>query len=380
MTIDYNYIQVVVDTAALAGNFRLMQAAGGNCMAVVKSDAYGHGLYEAAAAFARAGADTMAVGTVGEALKLRAMPYDGRIVVLLGVASPEECQAAHAQGIVPFVGRFEQLRMMAAAASPHAPAAVALKFDTGMARLGFTEAQVPEVVETLRGLEGRVRPVLAASHLAVADEAGEDAEAFTLAQGAAFGRIVAALREAGFPVRGTLANSAGTLAYPGLRFDMQRPGIALYGANPLHGTDKAALGAGLRPTMRVGAPVLQVHALAKGTPIHYGRTFVAKRDMTVAIIGAGYADCVSRGLSSAGQRIRAWCEVRGLRAPLVGRVCMQMSALDVTDVPGVSAGDLAYILGGEGDTPIAAEELAAWWGTITYEAFCLLGMNPRTYV
>jgi len=385
MSIDYNHIQVTVDTSALEANFRRVHAAGGNCMAVVKSDAYGHGLHAAAGAFARAGAETMAVGTVGEAHTLRDMPFRGRIIALLGITSVEEGVAACERSILPFVGTFDQLRMMADAAARHnplvlRPADIVLKFDTGMARLGFTEAQVPELIDTLRTLSGAVRPVMAASHLAVADETSDDAEAFTQAQGATFARILAALREAGFPVAGTLANSAATLAHPGLRHDLQRPGIALYGANPLHGSSKAALGDGLRPAMTVTAPILQVHPLPKGAPIHYGRTFTAPRDMTVAIVAAGYADCFSRALSSNGQASRMWCEVRGRRAPLIGRVCMQMSALDVTGIPGVAAGDRAYILGGEGKTPITAEELAAWWGTITYEAFCLLGMNPRTYI
>jgi alanine racemase len=171
-----------------------------------------------------------------------------------------------------------------------------------------------------------------------------------------------------------LVNSAGILAYPELHFDGQRPGISLYGSNPFWGTRWEAKGQSLLPAMEVMAPILSVHDLAKGQTISYGRTFTAPRDMQVAIVACGYADNYSRSLSNKG-----WMLVHGKRAPVIGRVCMQLTAIDITHIPQTRPGDQAYVLGGQGKERILPEELARWWGTITYEVFCLLGQNPREY-
>jgi alanine racemase len=176
-------------------------------------------------------------------------------------------------------------------------------------------------------------------------------------------------------VEATLANSAAIVAYPELRLDMQRPGIALYGADPFWGTAAQGRGPALEPAMEVLTRVYQVHDLRQGETISYGRTFTAGRDMRVAIIGAGYADAWSRGLSNRGLVL-----LHGLRAPVVGRVCMQMTAVDVTDVPQARAGDRVWLLGGPGENSIRSEELAQWWGTISYEVLCLLGLNRREYI
>ena len=124
--------------------------------------------------------------------------------------------------------------------------------------------------------------------------------------------------------------------------------------------------------MEVQAPVVAVHPLPRGASISYGRTYVAGQDMVVAIVAAGYADNYSRGLSNKGCIL-----VHGRRAPILGRVCMQLTAVDVTEIPRVAPGDPAFLLGGEGDQRIRPEELAGWWETIPYEVFCLLGMNRR---
>jgi alanine racemase len=127
--------------------------------------------------------------------------------------------------------------------------------------------------------------------------------------------------------------------------------------------------------MEVVAPVFSVHGLKAGESVSYGRTFTASREMRVAVVGAGYADNYSRSLSGRGEVV-----LHGKRAPILGRVCMQMTAVDATDIPQAKAGDPAYLLGGPGERPVTPEELAGWWGTITYEVFCLLGQNARTHV
>jgi len=350
-----------------------MNERGGNCYAVVKADAYGHGLAEVAKVLAEAGARTMAVGTVGEALELLGTGFGGRVVALLGAQLPEDFEAAAREGIVCFCARREQLAKLSEAGlrlGRRVP--VALKFDTGMRRLGFVPEAVGEVLETVTALAG-IEVVMVASHLAVADEPAE--EAFVQEQATRFETVVSFLRAAGLRFEATLANSAAVLAYPKLRLDGQRPGISLYGGNPFWGTDKEQLGCCLRQAMETETRIYQVHPLKKGETISYGRTFTAERDMRVAVIGAGYADAWSRGLSGRGQVL-----VHGRRAPVVGRVCMQMTAVDVTLVPEAAAGDAVWLLGGPGQGHIRVEELASWWGTISYEVYCLLGLNRREYV
>lgn len=371
MTISYNNISVRIHLNRIRDNFTLLRNLAPRAIGVIKSDAYGHGLLPVANTLAAAGARTLAVGTVGEAVKLRKGGFDGRIIALLGALTPEEACTCRIGHIVPFVFSLEHLRMLSDAATADAPIPVALKFDTGMARLGFSEADIPAILEALPSLSG-IKVSIVASHFAVSDE--PEKEDYTREQHATFSRILAALRTAGQSFEATIANSAGLLAYPETHHELQRPGIALYGVNPLHGTAKEHLGAGLHPAMDVCTPVLQVHDLPKGKTISYGRTFTAPRDMRVAITSVGYADAFSRGLSNKGTMV-----VNGQRAHIVGRVCMQMTAVDVTDIPKVSSGDNAWILGGPCENPVTPEELAAAWGTITYEVFCLLGLNPKTF-
>jgi alanine racemase len=126
--------------------------------------------------------------------------------------------------------------------------------------------------------------------------------------------------------------------------------------------------------MSVSVPVLQVHPLPAGRSISYGRTYTATKDATVAIIAAGYADNYSRALSGRGVAVAG-----GRRVPVLGRVCMQTTAIDVTDVPGIATGDRVWLLGGPGPATVSADELADLWGTISYEVLCLLGMNPRRH-
>lgn len=372
MTIAYNKLKVRVSLDDIKNNYTLLNKRGGRAIAVVKADAYGHGLVPVARTLEKSGADTFAVGTVDEAAQLRDSGCQGRIISLLGPMDASDYPALWDYGVTPFVGTFGQLdRLSEEAAGRDEPLEISLKFDTGMARLGFSEGQLPELISRLESLPA-VRPALASSHLATADEPGQFA--FMKEQAACFERILSALRKAGIDPKANLANSAAILAHDRVHHQCQRPGIALYGANPFHGTELEEQGAGLRQAMEVTAPVIQVHELKKGRSISYGRTFTAPGDMRVAIVGVGYADCYSRGLSGKG-----WMLLHGVRAPILGRVCMQLTAVDVSHVPQASAGDEVFLLGGPGADRISAEDLADWWGTITYEVFCLLGMNKRTY-
>ena len=376
MAIDYNKVTVHIELDNLLHNYRLFTDLCGRVIPVVKSDAYGHGLVRVAQALEDEGVDTLAVGFVHEGAQLRRAGCRARILALLGPVDDGDLAALWSHRIVPFVARMDQLRAVADAAAERGPVDVALKFDTGMRRLGFRPEDLPEAVEFLK-TNPAVNPVMVSSHLASADmpERADD----VAGQAARFDGVVDGLRSAGFDVEANLANSAGALAHERCRMDSLRLGVAMYGGNPFHGTEWAELGARLRPAMSVSAPVLQIQELAKGEGVSYGWTYVAERDSVVAVVGAGYADAYSRSLSNA-----ASMNVKGRRAPVRGRVCMQMTAVDVTDIMGegvdVAPGDAAWLLGGPEPGTVAPEELAGWWKTITYEVFCLLGMNRRIYI
>ncbi|MGE4552829.1 MAG: alanine racemase [Desulfovibrionaceae bacterium] len=377
MSIDYNAIDVLIHLENIRANWRLLNARSGRAWPVVKADAYGHGLIEVARALSEEGADTFCIGTPGEGAKLRRSGHTARIVSLTGAIAPGDYDLLWDYDIIPFVAGFEHLEALAAqAAGRRKPLPVSLKFDTGMSRLGFTRDDLPALAERLHRLPGIV-PALVSSHLATSDEPNQ--LDFMDRQADTFDAIVSYLKAEGFDVEANLANSAAILAHARTHYAAQRAGIAMYGCNPFHGTAMAHHGQGLRPAMEVSAPILHVHTLPKGESVSYGRTYKAEQDMRVAIVAVGYADGYSRGLSNTG-----WMCVNGRRVPIVGRVCMQLTAVDVSALEGgpdaAHVGQRAWLLGGEGPGRISPEDLAGWWSTITYEAFCLLGMNPRRYV
>lgn len=375
MSIEYNKLQVEIDLSALRANYRVFRQLCDRVVPIIKSDAYGHGLVEVSRAFENEDADTLGVGFVNEAVALRKSGCTKRILALLGPVDDDDVQALWQHDILTAISHMDQLRTVARAAEANGPLDICLKFDTGMRRLGFLPEELPGVIEILK--KSALTPIMATSHLALADE--PENAVHVDEQAARFKTAVDGLEAAGYRVEANLANSAGSLGHAKCRLDSLRLGIAMYGGNPFHDTQWSELGAALRPAMSVSAPVMQVHPLKAGEGISYGWTHVAERDCTVAIIGVGYADNYSRSLSNTGQMT-----IKGRRVPILGRVCMQMTAVDVTDLmgegEGVVAGDRAYLLGGPGDAPITPEELAGWWDTITYEVFCLLGMNQRYYI
>ena len=343
---------------------------------VVKSDAYGHGLLPVARALAQCGARSFAVGTVSEALCLRAEGLGDAAndsafcLVLPGVLTPEEMAQAAAADIVPLVHDQHSLELAAAHGSPERPLRIAVKWDTGMARLGFNPEDASAVIEALRSLPN-LQPVLCMSHLASADASEHDE--YTQRQIQTFNTLVRHMR--GFPaLRATLANSAAALGCPSAAFDLARPGIALYGGNPFHGTHRAARGAKLECAMDVGAPVLRIRQIRAGESVGYGRAFTAPRDMRIGVIGVGYADGYARAFSNRGQIM-----LRGRRVAVLGRVCMGMIFADFSGAPDAENGDTAWLLGGPEPNAVTIHELSEAWGTISYEVFCLLGRNTRSY-
>jgi alanine racemase len=356
---------LTIDLGALADNWRTLAArvAPAECAAVVKADAYGLGLAQAAAALWNAGARTFFVALVQEGEALRTLLPEATIYVLGGLL-PDTAHAYAAADLRPVLGSRQEIAewsIHSRAMGVSQPAA--LHVDTGMNRLGLG---VDEAL-TIAGEGGpSFRPSLIMTHLACADTAHHP---LTQAQHHLFAKVAAA-----FPgIPASLANSAGTLGGPEMYFDMVRPGIALYGGAPISGA------APLRSVVRLEVPIIQVREARAGTTVGYGAAQRLQRDSRIAILSLGYADGFLRAFGGSDARRGADAIVGGLRCPLVGRISMDLTAVDVTDVPHdkVRRGDPAVLLG-EG---IGIDELAAHGGTIGYEVLTSLGPRyHRVYV
>ncbi|QLA16291.1 alanine racemase [Desulfolutivibrio sulfoxidireducens] len=373
MTIPFNSLRARIRVPNIVSNYRRLCRPGGETIPVIKADAYGHGLVPVARALSKAGAATFAVGSVEEAVALRASGVPGRILSLLGPIDADQCQALWRGDVIPFVHHPDQLRLLAdVSRNMDRPLGVALKCDTGMRRLGFTRGDAAEAARIIAATPG-LNLAMLSSHLATADDPGDFD--YVEAQIQEFTAIRGQLLALGLSFQTNLANSAAVLAHPEAHFDSRRVGISLYGGNPFQGTPLAHLGQGLVPAMEVATRIVSVHDLAAGQSVSYGRTFTAPTDTRIAVVAAGYADAYGRSLSNSG-----FMYLRGVRVPIRGRVCMQLTAVEVSEVPDVRPGEEILLLGGQGENAITPDDLAEWWGTISYEVLCLLGLNPREYV
>jgi alanine racemase len=355
---------VRVDLDAVAGNVRRMRAvAGVPLMVVLKGDGYGHGAVRVARAALAAGAEALAVATLGEARALRERGVAAPILVL-GYLPPWQAEEALRLGLDCAVYDDDGAAALSAAgADLGVPARVHVKVDTGMARLGLRPAEAGPFLARLRELPG-VEAAGIYTHFAAADAADL---AFTHRQLAAFAGLLGELAAAGLrPPLAHAANSAAALRLPAARLDMVRPGIACYGLAP---GPEAPLPAGFRPALSFHSEVAQVKEHPAGAPISYGGAYVTPGPARIATIPAGYADGVRRS--------PPWREVlvRGRRAPVVGRIAMDYMMVDVTGIPGVRRGDAVVLIGAQGDEQISADEAAGWLGTISYEL--LTGILPR---
>jgi len=379
-----NGVQIFIHIENLRANVRRVREKCPSLLPVIKNDAYGHGVLRIAQTLASEGVEQFAVGTVDEAAYLRANGVRAGLVSLLGAMSTDDARRAAALDIMPLLHSFDELELFE---SLDRPINVVIKCDTGMGRLGFVPDELPLLLERLASLP-HIHPQILLSHLACADEDNQDD--ITIGQIRTFARALATLRTAFPSLRPSLLNSGGVLTWPalaqqapdlgGMEFyrELVRPGLILYGDNPLNDTAREATGKGFVPVMEVRTSVLAVRDVAAGQGLSYGHTFVAPRSMRVAIIAAGYAEGFPRTLSNTG-----YVALRGGRARIVGRVCMQMTFVDVTNLPQTKRGDPVWLLGGPADTetpPIIPAELGRWSGLMSYEFLCSLGKNNRTYV
>ncbi|TAL10674.1 MAG: alanine racemase [Nitrospirae bacterium] len=329
-------------------------------LAIVKADAYGHGAVPVSQVLLSAGAHQLGVATVEEGLELRGAGITAPILVMGGVY---DIPAMQRSTLTPVLPSRDAVETAARLADPRTlPLPVHLKVDTGMGRLGITPEEALALLRsgwppTLR-LEGVM------SHLASADEPDREKTEQQLVRFRAF---LEAIRAAGLKVpTAHIANSAAILKYPSSLFDLVRPGLMLYGyaSGPTPSSD-------LRPALAWKTRVVQIKHVEKGQPVSYGGTFVAPRPSTLAVLPVGYADGYSRAFSNKGRVL-----IGGRPAPVVGRVCMDLTMVDVTDHPAIRPGDEAVLLGRQGSAAITADDLAAWQNTISYEILCQIG--PRT--
>lgn len=342
-----------VDLAALRRNVgRIRQAlpVGTGLMAVVKADAYGHGMEQVAKAALQAGAEQLAVALVEEGVRLRTAGVVAPILVL-GASTGQEVAAGVAAGLTLTVCDTPMVRAVEeAAAQAGVCAQVHLKVDTGMGRIGArTEEEIRAVVEALDSC-AHVRLSGAFTHFADAD--GADM-AFTRQQLARFQALTACLPEG---IVRHCANSAAIHRLPEAAMDMVRLGISMYGYPPVE-TDIP-----LEMVMDWRTQVTFVKDMRPGDTVSYGCTFVADRPMRVATVACGYGDGYHRAASGKAQVI-----IHGRRARVLGRICMDQMMVDVTDIPQAAPGDVVTLMGRDGDACITAEEIAAWAGTISYE-------------
>ena len=364
-----------IDLTALRENYEyIRRTVGGPVCAVVKADAYGHGDNVIARVLQEAGAAGFAVSSLGEGRHLRRGGITTPILIL-GYADPTYAAVLAANDLITTCYSTEYAQALSAAAvKAGVKVKVHLKIDTGMGRIGFAvrsgfdeTIHELEALYTLPGLD--ICGVF--QHFAVADSNTPADTAYTDEQHALFARVVARLQADGFAT-GTVhcANSAAQLRHPEWRHDMTRAGIILYGLDP---SDDVRFPA-LQPVMSLKCVVTFVKDLQPGQSVSYGRTFTAERPMRVATVCVGYADGYPRRLSGG----LGVMNIHGHAAPVVGRVCMDQTMLDVTDIPDVKMGDEVTVFGpGGGDT---ADTIAAKAQTINYEIVCGLARRvPRVY-
>jgi alanine racemase len=361
-----------VDLTALAHNLlqlRRFLSPGCEIMAVVKANAYGHGAVEIAQTLIRHGVVRLAVFSIEEGISLRQAGITVSIVVL-GPIFREQFEDLFANQLTPVVSDPSTLTALGQyAVQDSSPYPIHLKIETGMGRLGLTQNELEAILakhtfpSSLR-LEGLM------SHLADSDGLDPDS---THQQITRFERVLTTIRQEGFSVPMVhLSNSAGIVRFPSAHYSLVRPGIMLYGYHTLPHTVQAP---DLRPVLSLTTRIAQLRLIHPGETVSYNRTFMATRPTRIAILPIGYSDGLNRQLSNRGHVL-----VRERRAPIVGRVCMDMVMIDVTMIPSVAVGDEVVLIGQQANERITADNLAEWAGTISYEILCAISPQvPRLY-
>lgn len=370
-----------IDLGAVSHNLRVVKRITGNhpVIAVVKADAYGHGAVEVSKRLVADGAAYLAVAFTGEAVKLRDAGISAPVLVLF-----DKCDFSHffEYNLIPVIHDLPSARRFSREAAKRGRTLdVHLKIDTGMGRLGFRDKDALKEISAISKMNYlNVSGLM--SHFSDSDVADQS---YAETQLKSFMMIREAfMKKSCRPLLCHIANSAATLSLKGAHLDAVRPGLILYGHSPFQesavgGRQSAVRSAGPRtpdfelvPAMKVKTEILSLRRVQSGAPVSYGRTFITKRKSVIAVLPLGYADGYSRVLTNNMDVL-----VRGKRAPVVGRVCMDLIMVDVTEVKGVEEKDEVVLLGRQGTEEITAFGMAARAGTVPYEILTSLGSRAR---
>lgn len=365
-----NRVRADIDLDAVLYNMESMHKKlkpGTKIAAVVKADGYGHGAVEISRVLENLPyLWGYAVATSNEAMQLveagRKKP-----IIILGLSFPEQFEEIVENDLRPAVCTYETAQALSdIAAEKNKVCRIHIKVDTGMSRIGFQVT--PESADTVARISKLPNIMIEGifTHFARADESSK-APAYE--QFKQFEKMIAMVEEKGvqIPLK-HCSNSAGIVEIPECNMDMVRAGITLYGLWPSEEVDKTKIS--LKPVMSLRSRVAYVKELLPGRQISYGGTFTVKKKMTVATVPVGYGDGYARGLSNKG-----WVLIKGQKAPICGRVCMDQCMVDVTDIPGVKIGDTVTLLGKDADEEITMEQLGELSGRFNYEFACLI--TPR---
>lgn len=372
-----SYNTIHVDLDALCANFKSIRncvGAGVQVLAMVKSDAYGHGLIHSAKALATVGGSHFGVAEIEEGISLRKAGIPGTVIVFLGSDDADALIEHRLNPVVFDLGNLE--RLSGKATLRQASIGVHVKIDVGMGRFGILPVEAPSFISAIGKLPG-VHLAGILSHFPMADQDST----ITCLQNQEFIRLNDAIDQAGFARQDTLAhiaNSAAIMGCPESHHDLVRPGIALYGCYPAENPACHAQ-LDLLPVMSFHTVILQVKEVPEGYGISYGHLHVTKRPARLAVLPVGYADGYLRSLTGQAEVL-----IRGQRAPVCGRICMNACVIDITHIPDTKVGDQVVLLGKQsgpaGVAEISASEIAGWMKTIHYEVLCLFGNNnPRVY-
>jgi alanine racemase len=348
-----------IDLDAIAHNTReLKRLIGGKTelMAVVKANAYGYGAVPVAEAALENGASRLAVNRVVEGVQLRQAGIMAPVFIM-GYTLPVQAETIVRWDLTPTVNTLEQARALSTVASHQGKVLpIHVKVDTGLGRFGLLPEEVVDFIRAVSELAGLFLEGIY-THFAMADASDK---AYTFRQFEIYLEVVKRVEEAGFtfPIK-HVAGSAAALDLPEMHLDVVRCGIALYGLRPSNEVEPIIP---LQPAMFLKSRVARVRTLPAGSCISYGCTYTTSEPTRVALVPVGYGDGYHRLISNRGQVL-----IRGQRAPIVGRVCMDQFVVKVSNIPNVQQDDEVVLLGRQGDDEISAEEVATWAGTINYE-------------
>jgi len=369
--------RVEIDLNAIAHNIQAVRRKVGGevkIMAVVKADGYGHGATEVANVALQSGAACLGVAIPEEGIELRSSGIKAPILIF-GLTPPHEVQEVIKHDLSQTVSTKELAEALSIEAQELGKAAkVHVKVDTGMSRIGVPPEDALNFVKQISQLKAiQIEGIF--THFSVSDSiSNAEDKTFTELQIDKFKQVVARLEENGIqiPIKHA-ANSAGVLNFPSSYFDMVRPGIMLYG---LYYSREVAVAENLQPAMSFKTAIIHLKTVPPETSISYGRTFVTEKESIIATLPVGYADGYNRLLSNKGEVL-----VKGRRAPIVGRVCMDMTMIDVSHIPEVKMGDEVVLFGKQGDAEIPMDEIADKTNTIINEVACSIGKRvPRVYL